>query len=104
MQLRVGYKTEKALKWFDLFTGGVGGPLYTVAFGTFWCEHCGKIRRSEFPSEVRTELNMCSFLLGVATVIPVILLPVAASLSWPQVLLAIALWGGVVAFIIVKWC
>jgi hypothetical protein len=56
--------------------GAVGGLLY-AAFGSFHCEKCGPVPRSEFPPEVRTRMALGSLamvLIALVLLIGVIVL------------------------------
>jgi predicted RNA-binding Zn-ribbon protein involved in translation (DUF1610 family) len=52
--------------------GGLAGFWLYAAFASFHCVNCGKIRRHEFPSEVRAKMATRSFLMvagGIAVLI-----------------------------------
>jgi len=49
--------------------GGLVGGLLVAAFGSFGCKKCGKIPRSEFPSEVQTRMMLGSLALLAGVVV-----------------------------------
>ena len=52
---------------------GLVGALFYAAFGSFQCKKCGKIARSEFPSEDRSKMTTNSILMVVGAIALLIL-------------------------------
>jgi hypothetical protein len=51
------------------------GALFYAAFGSFVCKQCGKIKRSEFPPEVRQKMMLGSLaMVGGAILILIVVL------------------------------
>ena len=48
---------------------GLVGVLFYAAFGSFECEGCGKITRSEFPPEVRRKMAVGSISLAIGAIV-----------------------------------
>lgn len=49
--------------------GGVVGMLLYAAFAGFNCGKCGKLERSAFPDEVRSQMTRNSAMLGVGALV-----------------------------------
>ncbi len=47
---------------------GLVGALFYAAFGSFQCSKCGKIPRSDFPSNVQAKMAIGTLLLVVVAV------------------------------------
>jgi hypothetical protein len=45
--------------------GGLVGALLFAAFGDFQCKDCGKIPKSEFPEDVRSQMTRGSVMMVV---------------------------------------
>ncbi len=61
--------------------GGLVAVLFAMAFGSFECPKCGKIKRSEFPDEVRRKMTMGSvglvaggFVIAVVALVLIVVL------------------------------
>lgn len=48
---------------------GLVGALFYAAFGSFQCQKCGTIERSEFPQEVQEKMTIGSVTLGLTGVV-----------------------------------
>jgi hypothetical protein len=48
--------------------GGLVAAMFYAAFGAMNCKTCGKIPRSEFPSEVQTRLALTTVALIVGAI------------------------------------
>lgn len=58
---------------------GLIGALFYAAFGSFVCKQCGKIKRSEFPPEIRRKmvLGSVAMVAGAILILAVVLWLVA---------------------------
>ncbi len=66
---RCGLPVQRGYSSTAQWTAGLVGALFYAAFGSFECRKCGKIPRSEFPPEVRSEMNWTSGLLVAGGVV-----------------------------------
>jgi len=48
---------------------GLVGALFYAAFGAMQCKQCGKIPRSEFPSEVQAKLALSTATMIIGAVV-----------------------------------
>ena len=53
-------------------TAGLVGAMFYAAFGSFHCQECGKIPRSEFSAADRTSMLLGSLALVIGAILLVI--------------------------------
>jgi hypothetical protein len=70
---RCGGPVSRAYSASAQMAGGLVAALFYGAFGALQCKKCGKIPRSEFPSEVQTRLALTTTAMVVGAVALLIL-------------------------------
>lgn len=65
---RCGESVQRAYSGSAQATAGLVGALFYAAFGSFRCNKCGSIPRSEFPSEARVRMALGSLGMIVAAI------------------------------------
>jgi hypothetical protein len=65
---RCGGTVSRAYSSKAQMAAGLVGAMFYAAFGALQCKTCGKIPRSEFPTEVQTRLALTTTALIVGAV------------------------------------
>ena len=77
---RCGGPVQRGSSSTAAIAGGILGALLYAAFGSFQCKKCGPIPQSEFPPEVRSQMQRGSLALVIGGLVLVVVLIVVIAL------------------------